>query len=355
MDANETGRSEKPVGEAKKLCSPPSRREVLKTFALVPLALPAMGKAWKFLLAAPPPSSQCCKGTFRPNDLFAGKSVKGDLQRARRGDLAATLRVGFAYYTGMAGFVDIERARAYFLIASHTSLAGAAWLGYLDAAVRIKPRAAARNSSTFKALVSAAEASDPVAQTLLGRVYERGLAGYRRRPDKARPLFAAAAPNFALAKTYLGRLLLKSGSTDDAISLFQDAAKAGETTAMISLADLYSRRKQPTTKTAEVKRLLRVAGKKGDRVALYLLAMQYQEGTPGATPNPQRALTLLRQAAVRGNRPAQNALAAAYAAGAGGTTSEQLARFWARKASLPSLAKLGPPVAPGQQRPSTAS
>jgi hypothetical protein len=40
--------------------------------------------------------------------------------------------------------------------------------------------------------------------TLLGRVYERELAGHKPRPDKALPLYISAAPNFALAKADWG-------------------------------------------------------------------------------------------------------------------------------------------------------
>lgn len=331
--------------------SPLSRRTVMKSLLAAPLVLqPLWGQANKG-----PGSSACCQGNFKPNDLFAAKSINGDWQRAQHGDLAATIRMGFAYYTGMAGMVDIPRARSYFLVASHAAPAAAAWLGYLDAAAHVKPGAAVRNWKSFQGLVSASAAGDPVAMTLLGRVYERGLAGYKPRPDKALPLYISAAPDFALAKTYWGRLLLKSGGNQQAISLFQDAAKAGETTAMISLADLYSRMKSPAArKTGQLKQWLRKASKQGDPVALYLLGVQYQRGTLGFTANPQRGLSLLHQSASLGNNQAQNALATAYANGAGGASSAQLARFWARKASLPSLNKPGPPPRPGQGRSATA-
>jgi TPR repeat protein len=157
-----------------------------------------------------------------------------------------------------------------------------------------------------------------------------------------------------LAKTYWGRLLLQSGGSQQAISLFQDAAKAGETTAMISLADLYSRMKSPAGKVGQLKQWLRKASKKGDPVALYLLGVQYQRGTLGFQADPQRALKLLHRAASLGNNQAQNALATAYASDASGVSSAQLARFWARKASLPSLNKPGPPPQPGQGRSATA-
>jgi TPR repeat protein len=317
---------------------PRSRRMFVKSALLLPLGLQSVSAQT---------SENCCEGpliSFPPNDLFAVTSLAQDSEQARRGDIAATVRVGFRYYTGMAGRVDIGRARSYFMVVSRKSLAASAWLGYLEVATRKTPGLVARRSTTFQGLVSAAIAGDPVGQTLLGRVYERGLAGYRPRPKNAKVLYAAAAPNFALAKTYLGRLLVKDGAYQEAIALFEDAVAAGETTAMIALADLYSRRKRSPMKVAEVKRLLRMAGERRDRVALYLLGVQYQQGTRGFKADPQRALKLLHQSATKGYKPAQTALASAYANGAGGAAAAGLARFWARKASLPSLEKAWPPV-----------
>ena len=324
-----------------------SRRQIVKSLALVPLA-PVVAAA-----GGGETSSPCCQGNFRPDDLFAATSLAGDMQRARKGDLASTMRLGFGFYSGLAGTVDMARARSYFLVASRVSTAGAAWLGYLDA-VRIKPGASVRTRPTFTALVNASNGGDPVAMTLLGRVYERGLAGYKPRPDKALPLYTAAAPQFALAKACWGRLLLTSGKTQQAIGLFKQAAATGETTAMISLANLYSTMKPPAAKSAEVKRWLRTASLRGDRVASNLLGKQYQSGTMGFTANPKRAVALLHRSAVIGHKAAQNAVAAAYAGGTGVAASAVRAQFWARKASLPSLNKPTPPPRPGRERPATA-
>jgi TPR repeat protein len=325
----------------------------LGLLALTPLRLPFFARREQQAAGTAAVSSQ---GTFRPDDLFAATSVAGDLERARGGDLAATIRVGFKYYTGMAGHVDIPRARSYFLVASRVSPAGAAWLGYLDACIHNGGGASLRNRASFKGLLSAAQAGDPVAQTLLGRVYERGLAGYRPRPDKAQPLYISAAPQFSLAKTYWGKLLMKQQQYSQALELFQEAAKSGDTTAMIAIADLYSRGKHSSKMASQIKRWLRIAGERGDRTALYLHATQHQKGSPGFPADRKRALSLLRSAAVRGHKQAQIAVSAACAAGdGGGSHSAEIARFWARKASLPSLSRSAPPPAPGQPRSDTAS
>jgi TPR repeat protein len=181
--------------------SPLSRRSVMKSLLAAPLALQALRAQAQGGQA----NSACCQGNFNPDDLFAAKSINGDLQRAQRGDLTATIRMGFAYYTGMAGRVDIPRARSYFLVASHAAPAAAAWLGYLDAAAHVKPGAAVRTWKSFQGLVSASAGGDPVAMTLLGRVYERGLAGYKPRQDKALPLHIGR-PQLCLGQDLLGQV-----------------------------------------------------------------------------------------------------------------------------------------------------
>ena len=236
-----------------------SRRDLVNSLLVAPLSLPALSKRTQQLQTAAQPASACCTGTFHPDDLFATSSVAGDLERARKGDLASTMRLGFAYYTGLGGVVDIPRARSYFLVASHASPAGAAWLGYVDATIHNQGGASVRKRASFKGLMSAVQAGDPVAQTLLGRIYERGLAGYKARPDKAKPLYVSASSQFALAKTYWGRLLVKSGQCTQALGLFQQAAQAGETTAMIAIADLFSRLKHPAKMSAAMNRWLRKA------------------------------------------------------------------------------------------------
>jgi TPR repeat protein len=324
----------------------------LGLLAIAPLRLPLLSSR-----AQKTSAKVVAQSSYRPDDLFAPTAIAGDLERARRGDAAATIRAGFKYYTGMAGHEDIRRARSYFLAASRVSPAGAAWLGYLDVCIHNGGGAALRKRASFQKLMSAAQAGDPVAQTLLGRVYERGLAGYRPRPDKAQALYIAAAPQFSLAKTYWGRLLVKQKQYPQALGLFQEAAKAGDTTAMIAIADLYSRgSKQPAKMVSPIKRWLRLAGQRGDRTALYILGTQYQKGSPGFPANRKRALSFLRAAAVRGHKPAQLAVSAAFAAGAGGgANAAAIARFWARKASLTSLNRSGPPIAPGKPRPDMAS
>jgi TPR repeat protein len=286
-----------------------SRRLMLGLLAFTPMRLPFLSRL------AQQVASKAVQGTFRPDDLFAPTAIAGDLERARGGDLASTIRAGFKYYSGMAGHMDVLRARSYFLVASHVSPAGAAWLGYVDVCIHHGSGAAVRKRASFKGLVSAAQAGDPVAQTLLGRVYERGLAGYKPRPDKAQQLYVSAAPQFSLAKTFWGKLLVNQQQYTQALELFQAAAKAGDTAA---IADLHSRSKHPDKMASQMNRWLRLAGERGDRTALYLHGVQHQKGSPGFSADPKRGLSLLHSAAVRGHQQAQLAVSDAWAKGNGG-------------------------------------
>jgi TPR repeat protein len=325
-----------------------SRRSAIAKLLLASTAIEASlsEQAW---------SAPCCTGSFQPDDIFAVSSLTGDFDRAQKGDLASTLRLGFNFYTGRAGNTDIPRARALFLVAAKASQAGAAWLGYVDANVHSTGGVSVRRRVSFQGLTAAANAGDATGQTLLGRVYERGLAGYVARPDKALTLYTLAAPKFALAKTLQGHLLVKSKNYKQAFSLFQEAAAAGETSAMVGLADLFSRMKRSSPESPEINRWLRTAGLKGDPVALCLHGLQLKQGTYGFSADVKRAVTLLHRAARSGNGPAQTALAGIYSGGFGGSNAPTLARFWARKASLPSLQRPLPPRGKGQDRPDTAS
>jgi TPR repeat protein len=312
-----------------------SRRRFMGSLALLPLG--------ELLAQTSSDAPKCCQGSFQPNDLFVANSLTVDAQLARQGDMAATIRMGFAYYTGRAGRVDRERARSYFLVAARHSPAAAGWLGYLDAVAHKRPGAVIQKSTTFAGLQRAASAGDPVAQTLLGRVYERGLAGFRPNAGRAAELYSAAAPYFALAKTNLGKQLVRAGSYEKAIPFFRDAAAAGDTTAMVCLANLYSKRTRPPLKKAETSRLLKTASERGDRAAMYLLGMQYQKATWDSKGSPKRGFELVRRSAAMGYVPAQSALAAAYQQGTGIKADSDRGRFWSRKASMPDLAKPVPP------------
>jgi TPR repeat protein len=255
-----------------------------------------------------------------PNDIFLTSAIEEDLVNGTRGDVSAAIRAGYRYLTGSAGRIDVGQARRYFQSACSRSLTAAAWLGWVDAHFR-RDKTLARQG--VARLQQAASAGDPVGQTLLGRVVERGWAGVRADQDAAKALYTAAAPRFALAKTYLAQIL-RSQDPKAAISLFQDAAAAGEVTAMNDLADLYLRKATEPKRFWEAKRLLRSAADRRDPVALFRLGGLSQDA-------PRRAFHYIHRSAQLGYHPALAATGLAYARGVGIPRNPKAARFWMGK------------------------
>src|SRR5215472_12684900 len=136
---------------------------------------------------------------MRPDDLFAVSTAAQDLAQAAQGDPVATTRVGYRYITGSGGAVDSGKARRYFQAASSSNPIATAWVQYID--FRSCRSTQITRAAAFQALQAAANATEPVAQTLLGTVYFWGLRNTVRDVPRAKSLYSAASSHFALAKT----------------------------------------------------------------------------------------------------------------------------------------------------------
>jgi hypothetical protein len=263
---------------------------------------------------------------MKPDDLFVPLVLEQDVAGANRGDVASALRLGYGYLTGSAGVIDLARARLNFGLAAPRSSAASAWLGYLDATLGSDPET---NQRGIGRLQQAVDLGDPVGQTLMGRIYEKGRGGCRKDRQAAAALYTAASAEFALAKTFLGQMLLGRGNFRDAIRLFKDASAAGEVGSMVSLASLYLRERLKKPNIIGAKRLLRAAVARNDRVALFRLGVIYRDGIGGSAPGADhRAFNLFHRSARLGYRPACTATARCYALGSGAPRSEKAARFW---------------------------
>ena len=266
---------------------------------------------------------------MNPDDVFASTSLAADVALAITGDTGATVRVGYRYLTGSAGVIDIVEARRYFGLVAARCRGASAWLAYIDIRQTDDERLL---RGGVDQLQNTAAAGNAMGQTLLGRVYERGLGGCHADPAQAVTLYRAAAPRFSLAKTYLGQALRNAHKHREAIALFEEAAVAGETNAMLELAVLHVRSRGGRPQIVEAKRLLRMASERGGRLAQYRLAAMYRDGIGGASAGaPHRAFNLFHLSARLGYRPAQVALAAAYASGAGVAANPRLAACWLEK------------------------
>lgn len=260
------------------------------------------------------------------NDMFVSTVFEQDKDRADQGDDTASTRVGYRYFVGGAGQVpNWERARYYFRAAAPTSPAASAWLAFTNLIDRNLRSTPAFRKENLQRLTELADVGDPVGQTLLGMVYERGRGGTTADPVAAKALYQAAFPQFALAGTRLGEMLLREGDPNAAIALFKEAANAGETAAMSDLADLLGRRLRPPKPVMEVKRLLRRAAQRGNARATYRLGVLYlRAGAKGRS----RGIKLLERSAKIGYQRAQAALGICYQRGMGVARNDLKAQYW---------------------------
>jgi TPR repeat protein len=274
---------------------------------------------------------------MKPDDIFISNKFDQELANAVRGDVPATLRVGYRYYTGSAGAYDPLKACQYFGSIAGQLAPAAAWLQYLTCRL-FGPRDPGKAAANVLRALSGN--GDPVAQTLWGRIIHRGLDGVPQDLNTASALYSAALSQFALAKTYRGELLLAVGKFDEAVSLFQQAAAAGETTSMLNLADLYtgytSKWSYPKHFT-DAKHWLYRAVQLGDGIAMYRLGLLYwYEGGAGKNPASKYmrlAFNLFQHSALSGYRYAAASTANCYANGLGVAKNPKLARFWNYKAA----------------------
>ena len=270
-----------------------------------------------------------------PNSIFFHPSAQRDASAAALGDVAAHVRLGYQHLTGSARTVDPAQAAQHFAAAGQSgSLAASAWLGYTYV---LAPRLGHQAAEGVSLIQAAANRGDPVAQTLLGRIQDRGLAPGVLRQDHgaAQKLLEAAAPHFALASTYLGESYLRLKNADGyakAQRLFLSAADADEPNAMTALAKMYSMGLGVPKNAVQSFQWLQRAVQWGDPAAIFQLGYFYRHA-PGRLNDPQKATAQYLQAALAGYVPAQTALGLCYAEGVGVSRDINQAVIWLSKAA----------------------
>ena len=248
-----------------------------------------------------------------PNTIFLPSSVAADTVKANQMNNSAHLRLGYKYLTGLAGTMDTKKAAQHFAIAAGQNVpAASAWLGYTYV---VAPELGHAPQEGVALLQQAANAGDPVGQTLLGHLYQTGR-GLPQNLASAKALFVSVGSRFALAQTYLGELLLASGDANDRIQasfLFQRAAGVGETKGMLHFANIQLQAGGALTGAAQG---LAQAESRNDPVALYERGTLYRSGL-GVEKSAKMAVYLYQRSANVGYAPAQAALGMCYATGTG--------------------------------------
>lgn len=211
---------------------------------------------------------------MKPNDIFAFSAIKNEIALADGGALEASTRIGYRYYTGTAGKVDLKEAYRYFQAGMPNPVAEA-WISYFDLIAGERFENASLKESGMRALNKLSNEGNAVGQTLLGRLYEMGQGGFDIDKEYARELYKAAVPFFALAGTYLGQMCMMEHKLDEAISLFKNSAENGETNGMVNLAEIYLSKLRAPIKDIEARALLMEATRLGDIRAQYRLGVLY--------------------------------------------------------------------------------
>lgn len=265
---------------------------------------------------------------MKPDDLFLVTALIEDQAGAQRGDVTSTVRLGYRYFTGSAGVADSKRAYSYFQSTEAVSPIAAAFRAHLDtrsSSDSVKKQATQR-------LQALSQSGDPIGQTLLGRAYEFGRGGLTASRGLAKQFYTSASPQFALAKTYLGQVLLQDGSgVKSALPLLVDASAAGETIAMYTLAAIYLGQLKDPKWVPQARRLLNTAAGRGDAVAMCRLGSLYAQPMGGAPATSHLGFHLLRRSALVGYPPARTATGIAYANGDGIKVNQKAAAYWLSK------------------------
>ena len=178
---------------------------------------------------------------------------------AEKGDKDAQLKLAFLYERGLGGEANAELALQWYS--------------------------------------SAAEQGQPIAQYLLGQLYQLGRIGGQPDYELAKKWYSAAKDNFTPAAVALGFIF---DTVED------DYLRASENYQLAVAAN--------------------------DLKGLFNLGLIYEDGKGQAT-NPAKAEALYIKAAERGFSPAMNQLAGLYFRGALGKRDEQKALYWYKKAA----------------------
>ncbi len=248
-------------------------------------------------------------------------------QFAEKGDKEAQLKLAFLFEQGLGGKVDVVTAQKWYTLA--------------------------------------AEQGQPVAQYLLGRLYQLGWLD--KQPDyvEAKKWYTAAGSNYAPAATALGfiydtvddnyqkaaegyqmaaqqaspigqfdlGLIYEKGKGcpvdfAKATALYLQAANQGHHQAMVQLAGLYFNGAMGSRDEQQALHWYKKAADQGDRDALYQLGLLSETGVATKLDYPD-AVQYYQQAADKGNAKAKLALARMYQYGLGVPKNiEQAAKFY---------------------------
>ena len=280
--------------------------------------------------------------------LYYGREVKQDIVAAAdhfRTAAEAGNAEGMFYLGRVYSLRDLPEARDWIEKADragHRLALGQLSYFYLNGVGvgRDEPRADRLDRQAIGSVRNAADAGEPVAMSMLARMYLAGWGGLVKDEAEAAKWYTkAAAAGEPAAMTNLGRLFVQGqgGMTKDditAVRWFRKAAAGGYSPALIELGYMYLTGRGGLTKDeVEAVECFKKAAAAGDPTGLKSLGDMYAEGRGGLTKDDAEAVRSYRAAATAGECCAMTNLGAMYLAGRSVAKDEAEAVRWYRKAS----------------------
>jgi len=182
----------------------------------------------------------------------------------------------------------------------------------------------------------AADQGNPMAQTYVGYIYEKGL-GVSKDPAQAMSWYRKAADQgFVSAQRNIGNLYEQGAGVaqdyDEAMRWYRMAADRGNAGAQTNVGYLFEEGLGVPQDYAEALRWYRKAADQGEATAQNDIGVFYDKGR-GVPQNYAEALRWYRMAAEQGNIDAEYNLALLYADGRGVSPDLGQARQWMQKAA----------------------
>jgi enhanced entry protein EnhC len=270
----------------------------------------------------------------RANDAQQMQQARDIYQHfADKGDKDAQLKLGFMYEQGLGGVPDIASAEKWYGASANQGQPIAQYLlGHLYQLGRIGQQP---DYALAKKWYSSAQSSYAPAAVALGFVndtvddnYEEAHASYQ----------VASAQNDPNGQFNLGLIYEKGkGRAVDYVKakeLYEKAAEKGHRQAMVQLAGLYFNGLGESRDEDEALTWYQKAAALGDRDALYQLGLLYETGV-ALKLDFAEALKYYQQAADKGNAKAKLALARIYQYGLGvAKDSQQAIKYYKELAAL---------------------
>ncbi len=246
--------------------------------------------------------------TDNPDNLQAAKNIYQDF--AEQGDRDGQLKLAYLYDQGLGMPVDKALAAKWYTLSAEQGQPVAQYL--LGKIYQLGYLGKQPNYEEAKRLYQLAQNAYPPAAIALGFVYETIDEDYARAFTSYQ---LAAKKGNAVGQYDLG-LMYENGkgiavNYEDARKLYTDAAKEGNSKAMTQLADLYFTGLGGDRNESESLAWYTKAASSGEASAMYQLGLFSETGVATRLDFTQ-AVNYYQQAAARGNEKAKLALARMY-------------------------------------------